>query len=487
MKGFSPYESYAAEIDGTYDLLPFRFIQLKGKKYVLTNEVGEYLVVERQDIYDFVEGRLSPSSDLYKDLKSKHFLLDKDSSIAIELLALKQRTKSVSISNFTGLHIFVVTLRCDHSCPYCQVSRQNQDTGSFDMSEDTALRALDFVFRSPSKTIKIEFQGGESLLNFELIRFIVLKAEELNLSFKRDLQFVIATNLAFIDAEMLDFCSFHDIYISTSLDGPNDLHNKNRPRPDRDSYQKTIDGIRKVREALGPDKISALMTTTEASLSRVTDIVDEYVRQGFDSIFLRSLSPYGFAIKTKKYHAYDSYEWLNFFKEGLAYIIEVNRSGTFLVEAFSSMLLEKMLTPYGTNYVDMQSPAGIGIGAIVYNYDGDVYASDEGRMLAEMGHPEFRLGSLNDDEYEDVLLSEALLEPLEQSLTESVPMCTDCAFQPYCGSDPVYHFATQGDFVGNKKLSGFCIKSMEVIRHLISLLENDPESRSVLMSWVRYR
>ena len=40
------------------------------------------------------------------------------------------------------------------------------------------------------------------------------------------------------------------------------------------------------------------------------------------------------------------------------------------------------------------SPAGIGLGALVYNYDGDVYASDEGRMLAEMGDHTFRLGNV---------------------------------------------------------------------------------------------
>jgi hypothetical protein len=38
----------------------------------------------------------------------------------------------------------------------------------------------------------------------------------------------------------------------------------------------------------------------------------------------------------------------------------------------------------------------IGIGALVYNYDGDIYASDEGRMLAEMGDRTFRLGSVHD-------------------------------------------------------------------------------------------
>ena len=76
---------------------------------------------------------------------------------------------------------------------------------------------------------------------------------------------MIATNLALVNQEMLAFCEEHDINISTSLDGPRDLHNANRPRPGNDSYEKTIAGIRLARE-FGQDRVAALMTTTEASL-----------------------------------------------------------------------------------------------------------------------------------------------------------------------------------------------------------------------------
>jgi uncharacterized protein len=79
----------------------------------------------------------------------------------------------------TPLHIFVVTLRCEHSCPYCQVSRQSTDRSKFDMSEETAGHALKIAFQSPSKRIKIEFQGGEPLLNFPLITKIVSEARSL--------------------------------------------------------------------------------------------------------------------------------------------------------------------------------------------------------------------------------------------------------------------------------------------------------------------
>ena len=52
-----------------------------------------------------------------------------------------------------------------------------------------------------------------------------------------------------------------------------------------------------------------------------------------------------------------------------------------------------MLADRPLGYVDLRSPAGIGLGALVYNYDGKVFASDEGRMLAEMGDRTFELGT----------------------------------------------------------------------------------------------
>jgi uncharacterized protein len=42
------------------------------------------------------------------------------------------------------------------------------DRDRFDMSEEIALRAVDVALSAPAPRIKIEFQGGEPLLNFEL-------------------------------------------------------------------------------------------------------------------------------------------------------------------------------------------------------------------------------------------------------------------------------------------------------------------------------
>lgn len=485
MSKFKTLDHYVDGLGQSYRLLPFNFTALAGQTYVLTNMVGEHAVLERTDLERFVQHGLDRQAPIYDTLKARHFLMDDDSSVPIDLLTLKARTKFDRIAQFTSLHIFVVSLRCDHSCPYCQVSRQSKDKAAFDMSSVAAMRALDLVFRSPSPSLKIEFQGGESMLNFDLVKQLVLAAEARNAVEQRELGFVIATNLAVVTDEILEFCRDHEIVVSTSLDGPADLHNRNRPRPGGDSYERAIAGIRRAREIVGRDRVSALMTTTQQSLSRAKDIVDEYVAQGFEGIFLRPLSPYGFAMKTKSYDAYEMREWLDFYFEGLDYILELNRAGIRFPEFYAAMILNKMLTPFGTGYMDLRSPAGIGIGAIVYNYNGDVYASDESRMLAEMNDTTFRLGNVMTDSWEQMMTSDALLEPLEASFTGSAPMCSQCAFEPYCGAEPVFHHATQGDFVGHKPTSAFCNRNMAVFRRLIADLYERPDVRRIYESWIR--
>jgi His-Xaa-Ser system radical SAM maturase HxsB len=445
--------------------------------------VGEHLFISESDLEAIVDKRLLAGSSLVRRLRSKHIVREADDVLPLDLLALKTRTRYRRLSEFTGLHILVISLRCEHSCPYCQVSRQSSDKQRFDMSEETASRALELVFRSPSAQIKIEFQGGEPLLNFSLLKTIVFEAERMNEEHGKDLAFVIATNLALLDEEILEFCAAHKIFISTSLDGPAAIHNRNRPRPGGDSWERATDGIRRVRETLGPDRVSALMTTTEASLGSVREIIDCYLEHGLTNIFLRPLSPYGFAIKTKSHAAYDVDRWLAFYEEGLDYILDLNARGIQVVETYAALILKKMFTNDDPGYVDLTSPAGIGIGALVYNYDGDVYASDEGRMLAEMGDTTFRLGNLHRDSYADLMLSDALLSPLEESFTLSAPMCNDCAFEPFCGADPVFHHATTGDYLGRKPTSAFCRRNMSIFKLLLDRCENDPEARQLFLSW----
>lgn len=483
MAGFQPLERYTAPLTQGYQLLPVRFHRLKDSRIFVSNLVGEWEILSAQDFSSYVRLQLPHESAAYENLRAKHFLIDADSSVAYDLLALKLRTRLSHLRNILGLAIFVVTLRCEHSCPYCQVSRQSEDRRAFDMSRETALKALDLLFASPARTIKIEFQGGEPLLNFDLIKEIVAQAGSRAAASGKTVEFVIATNLALLDDEVLAFCKANGVLLSTSLDGPADLHDRNRPRPGGNSHALATAGIRRAQDVLGHDRVAALMTTTKASLARAPDIIAEYRRLGLQEIFLRPLSPYGFAIKTRQYRTYETDEWMSFYREGLRTVIDINKRGERFVELYAATVLRKMLTPWPGTYVDLMNPAGIGTQVIVFNYNADVYASDEARMLAEMGDHTFRLGNVHKDSLEAMLTNDTLLDAVERSLLESAPQCADCAFQPYCGADPVFHHATQGDVVGHKPSSAFCHRQMAIFEELVTIMDADPEAASIFRSW----
>jgi uncharacterized protein len=154
-----------------------------------------------------------------------------------------------------------------------------------------------------------------------------------------------------------------------------------------------------------------------------------------------------------------------------------------LPEFYASLLLRRMLSDRPIGYVDLRSPAGIGLGALVYNYDGTVFASDEGRMLAEMGDRTFELGHVSTASYRSLVLSEKLIELVAGSLTQCAPECSDCVFESHCGAEPVYHHATQRDPVGIKPLSEFCARQKSVMQLLLASLQQFPEDAAILRRW----
>lgn len=452
---------------------------------LLVNEAGEFLLAPEGTVQSLVAGTLPTGNDLYKTLKAKHIVSDDTSSPLLDVLAAKIRTKYQHIYGGTKLHIFVVTLRCEHSCHYCQVSRQGAEMGQYDMSRDTADRALDIMFQSPSRHLTLELQGGEPLLAFDVIQYITPRAKELAIQHEKTLDIVVTTNLALATDEMLGYLATEGVKISTSLDGPAFLHDKNRPRPGNDSYEKAVDGIDRARRIVGYDNVAALMTTTSASLEHVEEIIDEYVRRDFHTIFLRPISPYGFAVKSKSRTGYEMEKFLDFYKRGLSYILDINRSGYRLAEVYTQILLTRILTPYGTGYVDLQSPAGEAWNVLVYNYDGNVFASDESRMLAEMNDLTFRLGNVHEDDRRSIFTSDKAIDMFNASCNQSLAGCSDCAFQTYCGADPIFHHATQGDMYGHRPTSDFCARNMEAIKHLFTYIaEDDAENMGIFWSWI---
>lgn len=463
-----------------YYLLPFRFEKLHNTE-ILVNEAGDYLLTPIGTAERIVNREIDKSEEIYKDLISRYFISETPIPVLIDNYAARLRTKKAFLDSFTALHIFVLTLRCNQNCIYCQASSRECLDSVYDMSRDTMSKAIDLMFQSPSHSITMEFQGGEPTLLPELFLFSLKKAEELNKKFQKYITYVLCTNSVNLTEEILNICATYKVLISTSLDGPEFLHNSNRGKTD--SYTRVIKGINKAKEALGEDSVSALMTASEDSINYPKEIIDAYRHNGFHSIFLRALNPYGLASKYSDWNEYYK-RFIMFYKQSLEYIIELNKQGIYFIEEFTALILRKILTPFSIGFVDLQSPSGIINSVIVYNYDGYVYASDESRMLAEHSDYTFRLGSI-DDKYEDIFYGKRAQEIAKVWANEAIAGCCDCAFQSYCGADPVRNYSTQGDMYGIRPTSSFCKKHKAIISHIFSLLiEREKEVMPIFKRWI---
>jgi His-Xaa-Ser system radical SAM maturase HxsB len=463
-----------------YYLLPFRFERLDNYE-ILVNEVGDYLICPIETSNKIVSKQINENDEIYKDLISNFFISKTPIPALIDNFATRYRTKKSFLDNFTSLHIFVMTVRCNQNCIYCQASSKETDHIIYDISYETLDFSIDLMFKSPSPFITMEFQGGEPTLVFDKIKYAIEKSEILNISKEKKITYVLCTNSVELNDNILNLCKIYNVLISTSLDGPEFLHNKNRGK--KNSYQKVIEGIDNARNFLGHDRISALMTTSFFSLDYPKEIIDSYIENGFSNIFLRALNPYGLVYKANDMKNYYS-RFINFYKIALDYIIEINNKGFYFEESFTSIILKKILTPFSVGFVDLQSPAGIINSVVVYNYDGFVYASDESRMLAEHNDYTFRLGSVK-DEYLNLFYGEKVIKIAKTWSNEALTGCSDCAFQAYCGADPVRNYTTQNDFEGFRPTSSFCLKNKAIIKHLFSLIINrTDEVMPVFKSWL---
>lgn len=465
----------------SYNLLPFYFDTI-AEKEVIVNEVGDMLILPLGTVQTIVKKEVIPNSELYKTLHTNFFITDQVVHPLFEVLISRLAARKKHLFSRASLHIFVLTLRCNQKCYYCQASSQFQGSDKLCMSKESMDNAIDLMFKSNSNHITMEFQGGEPTLEFNLLKYGVKRAYELNNLYKKDLTFVICTNCVNITEEFISLCEKYNIMISSSFDGPKELHDSNRGIIG--SYERVVAGFNKVRNSLGQENLSALMTTSELSLNYPQEIIDEYIKNGFSNIFLRPLNPYGKALETKNWGNYTD-KFISFYKQALDYIIEINNNGKFFREEYASIILRKMLTSFDGGFVDLQSPSGCIQSVIVYNYDGKVYCSDESRMLAEIGIDEFCLGSLS-DEYEKIIYGEKAKRIAMVSSNECIAGCSDCVFKSYCGADPVRNFAMQNDIYGNRPSSLFCKKNKEIISYLIELILTKRESvLPIFRKWLK--
>lgn len=462
----------------------FRFKPL-AKDYLLTNDAGDYAYLDPATFEGLLQGKLNCNCGQYGSLKEKGFIRSDD--VGLTNVIEKCCSKNAALGRGTGLHIIVVTLRCDYACIYCHASKSNIGAKGMDMDIKTARLTVDRIFESPNPSITIEFQGGEPLLNFDTIKFIIEYTQKKNKKIKKNILISMVTNLSVMNEETLDYLCKKKISLCTSIDGPEEVFNENRKSlVHRNGYKHTIKWFKKIQKKYFRKVIfrpSALTTITKYSLPYYKEIINEYIKLGLEGVHLRPLNPFGLARKTWKQIEYTADEFIDFYKKSLDYIIAKNLEGKFFYERIARIFLTKILSNSEPNYFEIRSPCGAGIGQLAYNYNGDVYTCDEGRMVSRMGDEAFRIGNVADNTYKDFIKSETVKAICVASTLDILPGCTTCVFKPYCGVCPIYNYIEEENIFSQIPNSDKCKINMAILDYLFSKLRN-PEIKKIFKKWI---
>lgn len=463
----------------------FRFKKFNESSYLITNDAWKFHFLSINEFQELISWDVS-KLEQYDVLVRKWFIKDSDyEAKMIWSVALKNHF----VGLWPTLHMIVITLRCNHKCRYCHAAVAPMSAKEFDMSQETAKKVVDTIMYTNSSSFTIEFQWWEALVNYPVVQYVVEYANDRAQHLWKKVAFSLVSNLTLMTEEKLTWLLDNWVDICTSLDGDEISHNNSRTGYDGNSFERVSYWMQRVsseKQKRWLGKIGALLTATKETLPRYKQIIDEYLKLGLDGIFLRWLNPYGFAAADMDRLAYESDDWIKFYRESLDYIIEINRSWTFFREQITWVYLQKIFDEYDPAFMDIRSPSWIAVGGVAYNYDGKVYASDESRMLGRMWMDDFLMTEIQEtwaETYKAMMQSDIVKIAVQSSTLDGLPWYNDHVYKPYLWVDIIHNFKTTGSLY-NPLVKDEKMKLQVAILDTIFEKLQDPESTKVMMSWI---
>lgn len=453
----------------------FRFRHLPDKRVLITNDTGGNIVLPENIFDELINGRLS-TSNCPKNLIEQGFIRE---HISQEIYC-----KELALRYFLGwraphVHIISLSADCNLACRYCCASTTARDKRR--MNKETADKILSFIFSMRPERYLFEFQGGEPLLSFPLLKYFVLKAKKIAIEQDKQVFFSVVTNLWECDDEKFDFLTKNGITVCASLDGPAKVHDKNRPCLGGSSHKKTVFWLKKFADFAASNNTeapNAICTVTKNSLPYAREIIDEFLGCGLKRVQLGPVDPLGRAKVNWNEIGVSAGEFLKFYNQAIEYILQLNKDGVAVYEKAALAFAKQVNGAVRPRYQNLDM-----FYRLAYNWNGAIYGSDEARMLANSGDETFCLGSVFEDSFDKLLRKPFAIRLLLSALSElRQPLCSRCPSVLYCHVPPVYNYLTQHSIEGNMPSNGRCILYKSVY-DLMSYLNSDSNNAEIFRKW----
>lgn len=464
-------EAYATD-SVPYVLNEYSKKTLAGGDILITARHGGWAILNQQEFRLFRHGRVEENPELYNTLVQQGLIITDSNA---ENVASRYKKKHAQVFEGTTLHILTPTLRCNQKCSYCYASSKPAEACEYDMSKDTAKKVVDFIFQCPAKSITLEFQGGEPLLNFPIVKLVVKRSLQNAKKTGKPVGFNLVSNLTELDSTHINFIKKYGINLCSSLDGPKELHDKcRRYDTGKGTYEDVVKAVGLLKEK--NVSISLMPTITRQSLPFCKEMINEYVRLGMDRFWVRRLNFTGFAAKSWKEIGYTPAEFFRFWRKSVEYIFKLNQNGTYIEEGLACILLKNVLSSEYNRFVCLASPCGCAWGQTAYTYKGDIYSCDEARSLEE-----FRLGNVHTDTYRELYSSARVMNIVRLTTGESFN-CMNCVYHPFCGPCLVDNYGESKNPLRNLGYS--CDIRKRTFGYVFNDILRNRERRDIALSWL---
>ncbi|MCI8613938.1 MAG: thioether cross-link-forming SCIFF peptide maturase [Lachnospiraceae bacterium] len=141
---------------------------------------------------------------------------------------------------------------CNLACKYCFAGEGEYHGRRALMSLETGKKALDFLVKNSGNRVNLEvdFFGGEPLLNWQVVKELVIYGRSLEEPYHKKFRFTLTTNGVLLNDEIMEFANREMANIVLSIDGRKEINDLMRPyRGGQGSYDTIVPKFLTVAES----------------------------------------------------------------------------------------------------------------------------------------------------------------------------------------------------------------------------------------------
>ena len=305
--------------------------------------------------------------------------------------------------------ILMMAQECNLRCVYCY-GEAGEYSNKGVMPIETAKKAVEYIFsKSDSDDITITFFGGEPLIRFKEIKQLVAYSKELAKIKGKYVRFAITTNGTLLTEEISEFLMENKFSITISIDGNEEVTNKNRFFANyKGAYNYIINNTKKLRKEY---RTTARGTITGAGLDLLNNF-NHLIDLDFSKVIL--------SCSVNMLCEEDYKVVLAGFKECIKVLFELIQQGEYKKAQKMGNLYTILERIHMGGY--RSKGCGAGDNMICVDIDGEMYPCHR-----FVGDKEYAFGTINNMD------EDKLDEILSQMQINANVQCKSCWARSICG------------------------------------------------------